>query len=113
MVRLADFTEAIRVSWIRRYAVECTDDHWADIIDQKLNLNINTRNEILKYGPERFNTIIKAKIPIISNLFQSYKLFKTHFPTPLRAETTAGSHSPSSTTSTSQESNQERRQEPT
>jgi hypothetical protein len=27
MVRLSDFTEAIRVSWIRRYAVEGTDDH--------------------------------------------------------------------------------------
>jgi hypothetical protein len=26
MVRLADFTEAIRVSWIRRYSIECTDD---------------------------------------------------------------------------------------
>ena len=46
MVRLSDFTEAIRVSWIRRYAIERTDDHWADIIDHKLNLNINTRNEI-------------------------------------------------------------------
>jgi hypothetical protein len=80
MVRLSDFTKAIRVSWIRRYSIECTDDHWADIIDQKLNLNINTRKEILKYGPERFNRIIKAKIPLISNFFQSYKLFKTHFP---------------------------------
>ena len=50
MVRLTDFTEAIRVSWIRRYAIECTDDHWADIIDQKLQLTKETRTELLKYG---------------------------------------------------------------
>jgi hypothetical protein len=31
-VRLSDFTEAIRVSWIRRYAIECTDDHWAVVL---------------------------------------------------------------------------------
>jgi hypothetical protein len=52
MVRLSHFTEAIRVSWIRRYAIECTDDHWADIIDHKLNLNINTRNEILNVSTQ-------------------------------------------------------------
>ena len=33
MVKLEDFTQAIKVSWIRRYAVQKTDDHWADIID--------------------------------------------------------------------------------
>ena len=80
MIKLDDFIQAIKVSWIRRYCVELTDDHWADIIDQKLKLLKDTRQEILKYGPERFNNIIKAKIPIISSLFQSYKLFKSNFP---------------------------------
>ena len=43
MVRLTDFTEALRVSWIRRYSIECTNDQWADIIDQKLQLTMETR----------------------------------------------------------------------
>ena len=73
MIKLEDFIQAIKVSWIRRYCIQLINDHWADLIDQKLGLTMETRAEILEYGPERFNKIIKAKIPIISNLFQSYK----------------------------------------
>ena len=87
MIKLEDFTQAIKVSWVRRYAVEATDDHWADIIDTELGLTPDTREEILEYGPERFNKIIKKKIPAISNMLASYKIFKSNFPNTIESNT--------------------------
>ena len=29
MVKLEDFTQAIKVSWVRRYAIQTTNDHWS------------------------------------------------------------------------------------
>ena len=81
MIRLADFTQAIKVSWIKRYSIDKLDDHWADIIDEYFHITPNTRYQIHKYGPERFNKIINANIPVISSLFEAYKSFKHNFPT--------------------------------
>ena len=81
MIKLAEFTSAIKVSWIKRYTVDKIDDHWADMIDDYLNLTPDTRHKINQFGPERFNTIIKEKIPVISSLFTAYKAFKHNFPT--------------------------------
>ena len=108
MIKLEDFIQAIKVSWIRRYCIQLIDDHWADLIEQKLGLTIETRAEILEYGQERFNKIIKAKIPIISNLFQSYKLFKHHFPNTIESEDNTWLHQPVLYNLTSQENNQEK-----
>ena len=81
MIRLEDFMKAIKVSWIKRYAIDRIDDHWADIIDTYFMVTPDTRNTILNFGPERFNKIIKEDIPVISNLFSAYKTFKHNFPT--------------------------------
>ena len=86
MVKLEDFTQAIKVSWIRRYAIQKTQDHWADLIDIEMGLQPENREEILEYGPERFNKIIKKKIPAISNMFASYKLFKHNFPNSIESK---------------------------
>ena len=92
MIKLEDFTQAIKVSWVRRYAVEATDDHWADIIDTELGLTPDTREEILEYGPERFNKIIKKKIPAISNMLASYKIFKSNFPNTIESKDNSWLH---------------------
>ena len=81
MIRLEDFMKAIKVSWIKRYCIDKIDDHWADIIDDYYDLTPGTRKNILEFGPERFNKIIKEEIPVISNLFLAYKNFKHNFPT--------------------------------
>ena len=81
MIKIADFTNAIKVSWIKRYTVDKIDDNWADMIDNYLDLTPDTRHKIHQYGPERFNNIIKEDIPVISSLFTAYKAFKQHFPT--------------------------------
>ena len=81
MIRLTDFTKAIKVSWIKRYSIDKLDDNWADIIDNYFQLTPDTRHHIHKFGPERFNNIIKDNIPVISSLFEAYKSFKHQFPT--------------------------------
>ena len=80
MIRLDDFIKAIKVSWIKRYSIDKINDNWADIIDDFLQLSPDTRHNIHKYGPERFNKIINAEIPIISSLFKAFKTFKHNFP---------------------------------
>ena len=48
MIKLDDFIQAIKVSWIRRYCINKIEDHWADIIDTKLDLTPDTRIELLE-----------------------------------------------------------------
>ena len=81
MVRLEDFMRAIKISWIKRYCIDKIDDHWADIIDNYFHLLPDSRKTLLKFGPERYNRIIKKEIPVISNLFAALKNFKHNFPT--------------------------------
>ena len=81
MIRLESFTKAIKVSWIKRYSVDKIDDNWADIIDTFFQITPDNRHTIHNFGPERFNKIIKADIPVISSLFSAYKTFKHNFPT--------------------------------
>ena len=38
---------SLNVSWIKRYATDRLDDHWADIIDEKLKMRRNIRAQIL------------------------------------------------------------------
>ena len=82
MIRLESFIKAIKVSWIKRYSVDMIDDNWADIIDTFFHITQDTRHTIHKFGPERFNKIIKADIPVISSLFSAYKAFKHIQPIP-------------------------------
>ena len=81
MIRLEDFMQAIKVSWIKRYCIDQINDHWADMIDKYFQLTPDLRKTLLKFGPERFNKIIKDDIPVISNLFTAYKKFKHNHPT--------------------------------
>ena len=81
VIRLESFIKAIKISWIKRYSVDKIDDNWADIIDSFFQISPDTRHTIHKFGPERFNKIIKADIPVLSSLFSAYKIFKQNFPT--------------------------------
>ena len=55
-------------------------DHWADIIDTHLGLTTETRTNVFKFGPERFNRIIKLNLPAISGIMAAYKIFAQQFP---------------------------------
>ena len=73
--------QTLKISWIRRYVIDKLDNHWADLVDIHLGIDIDKRDKILDYGPEKFNSIIKAKLPGISSIFNAYKKVKTLFPT--------------------------------
>ena len=81
LIRLNDFTKAIKCSWVKRYCIDKLDDHWADKLDTILNLTPDTRYQITQYGPERFNSIINQQIPALSSIFSAYKSLKQNFPT--------------------------------
>lgn len=38
-----NFLKSLKISWIKRYATDRLDDHWADIIDERLKIKRNTR----------------------------------------------------------------------
>ena len=42
-----NFFKSLKASWIKRYATDRLDDHWADIIDRELKLKKSTRAQIL------------------------------------------------------------------
>ena len=52
MIRLNEFLQSIKVSWIKRYCIRKVDDHWADNIDTHFKLTKNTRTNLLDYGPK-------------------------------------------------------------
>ena len=66
---------------VHRYVIDKLDDHWADLVDTHLGISVLERDKILDYGPDKFNTIIKARLSGISSIFQAYKKVKTLLPT--------------------------------
>ena len=73
-------SSTIKCSWIRRYCIDGHDNHWADRIDNHFTLTKETRLTLMNFGPEKFNTIIKAQIPVISSMFTRYKLYQKPIP---------------------------------
>ena len=94
MIKLDDFSLAIKVVWLRRYAILKTNDHWADIIDTHLGLTTDTRTEIFKFGPERFNKIIKLKLPAISGIMAAFKVFTQNIPNTIESNDNSWLHQP-------------------
>ena len=92
MISLKHFIPALKTSWIRRYVIDKIDDHWADMVDSFLKISRENRDEILEYGPEKFNGIIKACLPGISSIFAGYKSVKALFPTDPEAMDNAWLH---------------------
>ena len=81
IIRLEDFTKAIKCSWVKRYCIDKLDDHWADLLDTHFNITPSKRHTILDFGPEKLNKIINLKIPGLSSIFSAYKSLKSNFPT--------------------------------
>jgi hypothetical protein len=52
IIRLKDFCQAIKCSWVKRYCIDNIDDHWADKLDNIFNTTPDTRKNNLLFGPE-------------------------------------------------------------
>ena len=40
------FFLSLKISWVKRYASDALDDHWADLIDLQLNVDRTNRSQI-------------------------------------------------------------------
>ena len=71
--------DRVKVSWIKRYATDRLDDHWADIIDRELKISRGRRRQILTWGTEALTCMINKKYPCIESFFKAWIDFKTSF----------------------------------
>ena len=80
MVNIRDLFHALKNNWVRRYT-QGLDDQWADMLDEQLNCDINSRDKLLKMGAEhpRVNSIIDSELPSLSVFFKSFKILNQVF----------------------------------
>ena len=60
MLRVDDFFHGLKCSWVKRYAVDKVDDHWADMLDIHLKLTPPTRHLMLELGAEK----LPSSVPV-------------------------------------------------
>ena len=73
------FFLSLKISWVKRYASDALDDHWADLIDLQLNVDRTNRSQILSWGTEAFNDLVDSHLPCLHSFFSAWRLFKTCF----------------------------------
>ena len=49
-IHVRSFFMSLKISWIKRYATDRLDDHWADIIDRQVQLLRGRITQILTWG---------------------------------------------------------------
>merc|ERR1712074_295561 len=55
---------------------------------------MDTRTDIFKFGPERFNKLIKLNLPAISGIMAAYKIFAQQFPNTIESNDNTWLHQP-------------------
>ena len=80
MINIKDLFHAHKNKWIRRY-VQGLDYHWADLLDEHLKCDINSRDKLLRMGVEhpKINRIISLELPSLSGFFKSFKILNRTF----------------------------------
>ena len=73
------FFKSLKISWIKRNAIDKLDDHWADIIDRELKISKGRRAQILTWGTEAITCMISKKFPCIEGFFKAWVDFKTSY----------------------------------
>ena len=58
-----NFFKSLKISWIKRYATDKLDDHWADIIDARLGIVKEDRAQVLKWGQEAYRCMTTSQYP--------------------------------------------------
>ena len=82
-INIKDFFSGLKLSWIRRYALNKINDHWCDIIDTLCGIeDINDRKKILSWGSEYFTEAIKKAYPGISDFLTSLRTLNKNWVTP-------------------------------
>ena len=73
-INIKDFFTGLKLSWLKRYAIQQIDDHWCDILDYECGIRDKAdRIKILGWGAEFFTPIIKKKSLASPNFYRHYK----------------------------------------
>ena len=74
MIKLDQFFQALKTSWISRY-INGLDDHWADLIDMELNLIPNNRNKLPHLGADhpKILKLTNSKLTGIPLIFKDFR----------------------------------------
>ena len=81
MIRITDFLDSLKISWIRRYTIQQINDHWCDILDIRLGLTPDTRKNLLNWGPYKLDKAIAKGIPSLSQFLAALKRMQQNFVT--------------------------------
>jgi len=94
-INIKDFFTGLKLSWLKRYAIQQIDDHWCDILDHECGISEKAdRIKILGWGAEFFTPIIKKKIPGISDFLQALQILNRNWITPKEEKDNRWLHQP-------------------
>ena len=82
-IRIRDFLMGIKISWVRRYTTLKYDDHWTDLLDSMLGVNLEDRHKILSWGNRAFDQVVSQGKIVISELIRCLASFIVKFPSPV------------------------------
>ena len=72
LINVRHYFKGLKLSWLRRYAFLKYDDHWCDLLDQKLGITtFDQRKDFLNWGSEFLSTLISENLPCISSILDS------------------------------------------
>ena len=94
-INIKSFFTGLKLSWLRRYAIQQIDDHWCDILDTECGITSKKdRIKILGWGAEFFTPIIKKRIPGISDFLQALQTLNRNWVTPKEEKDNRWLHQP-------------------
>merc|ERR1712208_120888 len=74
MIRISDFFQSLRLSWVRRYTFgngSPLNDHWCDILDNILGVSPHERILILNRGSEFLTKKVQKYYPCLTEVLKS------------------------------------------
>ena len=74
LINVRHYFKGLKLSWLRRYAFLKYDDHWCDLLDQRLDItSFDQRQNIFNWGSEFLSTLISENLPCISSILDSLR----------------------------------------
>ena len=90
-INIKDIFSGLKLSWIRRYALNKINDHWCDIIDKECGIeDPKDRQKILGWGSEFFIEPIQKSYPGISDFLTALRTLNKNWVTPREKMTIGG-----------------------